>query len=168
MKQSQHLYNTTDKAKVRAALYEDQNAVDILTNKPLDYKDSVLDHNHKTHYVRGVIHRQVNAFLGKLENNYIRYLSWWYDGTLSDFLRQCADYIERPDNDSFIHDSWIKGLCIKFNKLNEADKSKVLKEMSVQDGKNSADRKILFKKALLSRRYTMTQVEYIISNRKGN
>lgn len=165
---TQHLYNTTDKAKVRQELFKVQSEVDKLTNKPLEYKDSVLDHNHKTHYVRGVIHRQVNAFLGKLENNYVRYLSWWYDGTLSDFLRQCADYIEQPDNKDFLHDSWIKGLCIKFNKLNEADKTSVLKDMAIKDGKNSVERKILFKKALLSRQYTMTQVEHIISSRKGN
>jgi hypothetical protein len=36
-------------------------------------KDPVLDHDHHTGAVRGVLHRGCNALLGKVENNYRRY-----------------------------------------------------------------------------------------------
>jgi hypothetical protein len=36
-------------------------------------KDAVLDHDHRTGAVRGVLHRGCNSLLGKLENNAARY-----------------------------------------------------------------------------------------------
>ena len=93
-----HLYSSKDVAKVREKLYNEQGGKDALTGLPLDYKQAVTDHNHNTQYVRGVLHRQCNAVLGKIENLWTRYLSYWFEGTLSDFLRKAADYIERKDD----------------------------------------------------------------------
>ena len=36
-------------------------------------QDAVLDHDHRTGAVRGVLHRGCNSLLGKLENNAARY-----------------------------------------------------------------------------------------------
>jgi hypothetical protein len=38
----------------------------------VDISNAVLDHDHKTGLIRGVLHRGCNALLGKIENNYKR------------------------------------------------------------------------------------------------
>lgn len=64
---------TTEVKKVREEMLRRQGGVCALTRYPLDQKDAVLDHDHKTGHVRGVLHRGVNSLLGKLENNHARY-----------------------------------------------------------------------------------------------
>lgn len=51
----------------------------------------VLDHDHSTGAVRGVLHNGCNALLGKVENNYKRY------GVrdLAAFLYNAAPYLQR-------------------------------------------------------------------------
>lgn len=161
-----HLYNSKDKSEVRKKLYDEQGGIDKLTGLPLEYKDSVLDHSHETHYVRYVIHRQSNAFLGKLENNFNRMIKWWYNGTLPDLLRKCADYLELLHDSRYLHDGWLKSCQTKFNALNEKQKSQVLKNMAIEDGANGKQRKELFRKGLLSRRFTLTQIEDILQSVK--
>ena len=128
---TKHLYNPKDVAEVRMVLYDEQNSRDKLTRVPLNYKDAVLDHNHKTQYVRGVLHRQTNAALGKIENIWTRYLSTWYPGTLSDFLKRAAYYIDQADDDRFLHPAWIKKCKIEFNKLTAAQRQQVLDELDI-------------------------------------
>lgn len=53
----------------------------------------VLDHDHKTNYVRGVIDRQVNAWEGKVSNSFVR-LGLHKRFDLVDLLRSLADYLE--------------------------------------------------------------------------
>jgi len=164
---SKHLITTKDVAEVRKKIYEEQAGIDKLTGLPLEYKDAVLDHNHKTMYVRGVLHRQSNAVLGKIENMWKRYLAWWYSGTLSEFLRGCADYIETKDDVRFVHPHWIKAMLTKFRALNEEMKKHVLKSMARPEGSNSKERIATFDKALKSGQFTMTHVESIINKTKG-
>ena len=64
---------TTEVKKVREELLRLQGGVCALTRYPLAPKDAVLDHDHKTGLTRAVLHRGVNALLGKLENNHARY-----------------------------------------------------------------------------------------------
>lgn len=51
----------------------------------------VLDHDHKTGAVRGVLHRGCNALLGKVENNAPRY--GVYD--IAAFTNGIADYLRK-------------------------------------------------------------------------
>ena len=44
-----------------------------LSGYEISFADAVLDHDHATGRVRGVLHRGVNAMLGKIENSYKRY-----------------------------------------------------------------------------------------------
>lgn len=161
-----HLYSQKDVAKVRELLYNEQDGRDALTGLPLDYKQSVTDHNHKTQFVRGVLHRQCNAVLGKIENLWVRYLSYWFEGTLSEFLRKAADYIERKDDQRYIHPGWIKKSQTMFNSLPEVDKKAVLEALGQNQGGNSTERKKLFKKALSTKQFTFEEVKKIIQERK--
>ena len=161
-----HLYSPKDVAKVREKLYNEQGGKDALTGLPLDYEQAVTDHNHNTQYVRGVLHRQVNAALGKLEGVHTRYLSYWYSDTLPDFLRQAADYLEKEQDTRYVHPGWLKKAQMMFNTLPEGDKKAVLEALGQSQGGNSTERKKLFKKALLTRKFSYDHVKTMIEERK--
>lgn len=178
---SKHLYNSKDVAAVRVQLFSEQNGRDDLTGLGLDYKDAVLDHNHRTQFVRGVLHRQVNAALGKIENIWDRYLSTWYKGTLQDFLNEASGYLDNPDDDRFVHPHWLKKSKTEFNKLNSKQKDFVLYQMqvvaiskgytikSITGAKfrmNDAKRKDLFAKLLMSRKFTFDNIKQLIEDSK--
>lgn len=150
----QHLYTSADVKKVREKLLKEQGHKDLLTGLKLEPKDAVCDHSHKNQYVRGILHRQSNAVLGKIENLWTRYLSYWYKGTLQEFLRKTADYLDREIDTRYLHPGFIKRLEVEFNKLNEANKREVLRKLDVEDGKNATERKAKFKKEILSRKHT--------------
>lgn len=147
---SESLYTTNDVKKVREKLLEEQDGKDLATGLEIPKGQAVLDHNHSTQYVRGVLHRQTNAVLGKIENLWTRYLGWWYNGTLPEFLRKLADYLERPDNQHYVHPGWIKRVSIDFGKLGAYAQTCVLKEMSVDaNPKNATERRKLFQKTIV-------------------
>lgn len=152
--ETEDLYTVNDVKRVRELLTEEQDNRCAITMIELAPKQHCLDHNHdETQFVRGVAHRQANAALGRIENLYTRYLSYWYPGKLSDFLRQCAAYLEKDPDSRYRHNGWIKKVQTLFNSLSEGQKGSVLKELGLQ-GVNSKERKELFKKAVLSREYS--------------
>jgi transcription-repair coupling factor (superfamily II helicase) len=148
---SENLYTVKDVQRVREFLIEEQSNIDALTELEILPKQAVLDHSHDTQYVRAVISRQANAFLGKLENNFVRYLRHWYPETLSTFLRKAANYLEKPDDQRWVHPGWIKKVTAGFNKLPEAQKDVVLLNLGYEKGKNSTERKATFKTLTLDR-----------------
>jgi hypothetical protein len=58
---------------LRVAMLNTQEGRCALCALPLPVDKSVLDHDHATGAVRGVLHRGCNALLGKIENNAARY-----------------------------------------------------------------------------------------------
>jgi hypothetical protein len=161
------LYTTKDVALVREQLLLEQDGYDKLTLTPVLPKQACLDHNHDTLLVRGVLNRQSNAALGKLEGVYTRYLKHWYHGSLSNFLRQAAEYLERPDDLRYRHPHFLKKLKAAFNKLPEGDKSKALKDLGYDDGKNGKDRKAIFAKLILDRNLGYAIISSSINQQKG-
>ena len=166
MKTPEHLYTPKDVQRVREKLLTEQCGVDKLTGLEIPPKQAVTDHNHQTQYVRGILHRQSNAVLGKIENLWTRYLSYWYPGSLSDFLRQAAYYIEQPDDPRYIHPGWIKKSQTLFNSLPEAGKKAVLSQMKQDQGSNGTERKKLFQKAILTKEFTFEYIQAIIKKEK--
>lgn len=161
-----HLYTTKDVKEVREKLYKEQGGIDPITGLIIPDKQKVLDHDHSNHYVRAVLHRQTNAVLGKIENLWTRYLSWWYTGTLADFLRGCADYIEKEHTKEYLHPAFIKKLQTEFNKLNEKQKQNVLFKFNEPNGCNGIQRKLYFKKFILKRTHSMNEILEIIRKEK--
>lgn len=153
MQKTEDLYTTKDVERIRKLLTEEQENRCAITGLELAPKQHCLDHAHdEEQYVRGVAHRQANAALGKVENIYLRYLSYWYPGKLSDFLRQCAAYLEQPADSRYRHNGWIKKAKTKFNALNEKQKDKVLVDLGHEKGVNSKQRKDIFAKVVLDRK----------------
>lgn len=77
----------------------------ILKQK-ISYEEAVIDHKHKTKaeklgeegkgLLRGVLHFQANSWEGKVTNAFKRYGLHKFDVSLSQALRNLADYIENP------------------------------------------------------------------------
>ena len=72
-----------------------------ITGYTLSLSEAVADHCHKTGHHRGVIHRGVNALLGKLENNAAR-----YGVSTPMFIAMCAglpEYLRKDYSDNPLH-----------------------------------------------------------------
>ena len=164
-----HLYTPTDVAKVRKILFDAQAGFDPILQQPIDIKGAVVDHDHTSQRVRGVLHRQTNSFEGKVQNAYDRCLKWMSDRTLSDILRSLADYYEDTDRIAHtmpIHHGFLKRLSTDFNGLNEQGKKEVLHLLQQPQGNNATERRKLFRKALMTRKFTYEQVKKLIEERK--
>lgn len=157
-KKPRHLFTVQEVKEVREQLLEEQSGKDAITGLEIPQGKAVLDHCHKSQYVRGVLHRQSNAMLGKMENNFVRYMQYWYPKTLQEFLREMADYVEQKQDKRYLHPGWIAKSKTEFNKLSEKNKDALLQFMNLPTGKNSTERKEIFKDALLSRKVTFDDV----------
>ncbi len=81
---------------VRRKMLADQGGLCVLCKKPIKEGQgttAVLDHDHATGHVRGVLHRGCNAMLGHLENNRPRH-QLTDPATFREYLSNIADYIE--------------------------------------------------------------------------
>lgn len=161
------LYNSADVRKVREFLLAEQDQLDALTGLKLDVKDAVLDHDHNTQKVRAVIHRQVNAALGKIENIWARYLSYWYPGDLKSFMRQASHYLENNKETRWNHPQWIKNAKTEFAKLNASEQTKFLSQFNLS-GKNTKERHECFRRLVLTRVYDSGTIFALIKELKDS
>ncbi len=165
--QTVHLYNPKDVANCRTVLLKEQKGLDLLTGLPLNPKDAVCDHSHKTQYVRGIIHRQANAVLGKIENLWTRYLSFWYTEDLQTFLRKTADYLDREQDSRYVHPKFQQKLQTMFNSLTEGSKRAILGLLGQPEGSNGVERKKLFKSLLAKKQHTFEELKELIEKEKS-
>lgn len=157
------LYTTKDVSEVREILKKEQKNKCAVTKVDIPKKQHVLDHSHdKDQFVRAVLHRQVNAFIGKLENGFVRLIAWWYPKSLPTLLRECAYYLENNSETRWRHTGWIKKINTEFNKLNAKQQDFVLKSLTDDVCKNSSERKALFKKLVLSKKLNYKKLSNLI------
>ena len=90
--------------------------------------DWVLDHDHQTGMVRGVISRQANSLLGKVENFFLR-MCKQDKSNLPGVLRAMASYLERETLD-VLHPVGLVQLTKKFkNSLTASEQVAELKSI---------------------------------------
>ena len=163
MTKTEDLYTAADIKRIRELLIKEQNQRCALTGEIYPVSHFVADHKHDDQQlVRAAINRHSNALLGRFENMEARYLKHWYNGTLSDFLRACADYLERPPDKRFRHNGWIKKINTKFCKLSSKQQDYLLQCLDQPKGKNLVERKANFQKAVLSRQFTYERLYVLI------
>lgn len=80
----------------RELTLQQQNNKCALCGLDLELKDTVLDHNHKTGYIRGALHRFCNTYLGALENNIAR--NKITPEQLEGIMRNAIQYINSSHN----------------------------------------------------------------------
>lgn len=114
----------------------------------LDY-EPVVDHNHDSGYIRGVLSREANSLLGKAENHYKTFLST-KDGVpeLPTVLRRLADYLERGDTTD-LHPKGLTQLSRRFSRMKLAEQKRILTEFGFDvDKSNNKERTKLFREAM--------------------
>lgn len=85
---------------LREKLLQEQKGCCALCQQPV-IDDAVLDHDHKTGLIRGVLHRGCNAMLGKIENNMPR--NRIDLERLSKFAENLISYIVADAKSEFLH-----------------------------------------------------------------
>jgi len=115
--------------------------------------DSVVDHCHDTGMIRGVLHRQSNAWAGKIENSWKRFGRNNSKATLPEALRALADYLENART-NVMHPVGLTQKCKRFKRLPKDTQLKILFEMKceqhdINSCKNAGDRTVLFRTAFI-------------------
>lgn len=118
--------------------------------------DNVVDHCHASGEIRGVLHRQSNAFLGKVENAWKRYTSRSADVSLPEALRKMADWIEFS-RAGLLHPIGATQLQKRFKQKKNEEQLKILLDLGVDvvsmDASNSDKRSKLFRKEITKIKY---------------
>src|SRR5690554_1241675 len=87
---------------VRWGLPGEQGGRCALGRQPVKKGEAWLDHEHKTGYIRAVLHRGCNAQLGHIENNMPRH-KLTNIAKLTAFLSSIPEYISRDWTDQPLH-----------------------------------------------------------------
>lgn len=106
---------TKELKELRSTLHQAQDGICPIMAISIPLENMVIDHQHRRNkeeaignngagLIRGAIQRHANALEGKITNNWRRYGMDKFDISLSDFLRNLADYLDR-DNFNIIHPS---------------------------------------------------------------
>jgi hypothetical protein len=133
---------TTDLATIRKELLEKQNYICPITKEKLTVESAVVDHKHKQYkdqeigkdgmgMIRGALHRQVNVLEGKISNSYTRLGLHKLDISLSDILRNLADYLEQ-ETTNIVHPSELP----KPRKITKTCYGKLVKKLKEEEYKN--------------------------------
>lgn len=167
---TEDLYTATDVKKIREKLLEEQDGKCAVLNIQIrPERTPVLDHQHDDEqFVRGVLEREVNAFLGTSENAYKRFLGYWCSIPLPDVLRACAAYLERPSDTRYRHPDHLKKLKTKFNSLSSKQMKQVLNHFGKPDGKNLIERKKIFAGIVLDRSLGYDKIKEILDKAKAD
>ena len=161
------LYTAAEVKQVRQLLLKEQQGLCALSKIKVTLADTHCDHAHDDmQLVRGALHRHANLTLGKLEGLWNRYLAHWYPHNLQTFLRQAADYLDRPVDTRWRHPGWHKKVKIAFNKLTALQQNNVLVNLGYDKGSNPKNRKDLFAKAVLDRNLGYNTILLVLT--KGN
>ena len=114
-------------------------------------RDTVVDHCHASGEIRGVLHRQSNAFLGKVENAWKRYACRSADVSLPEALRRMADWIEFSRT-GLLHPIGATQLQKKFKQKKTEEQLNILLDLGVDvdsiDASNSDKRSKLYRKQI--------------------
>ena len=118
--------------------------------KPLT--KSVVDHDHRTGEIRGVIDFNANNLLGVIERKYFSYCSGDPE-ELPNVLRRIADFLERPRT-GYLHPVGLNQLVTKFRNKKKEEQIKLLNSFYLVDNDaislctNQSDRVKLYRTLL--------------------
>ena len=119
---------------------------------PLDPSDAVVDHDHNTGHIRGVIHRQANALMGKIENYLNGYMRNLDCGDIRLVLSAMIDWMERDHSSNPLHPHASRKMIADFRKMKAKDQYSFLFYCGIVVTKGNAEHRIkLFRKWLNQR-----------------
>ena len=110
---------------------------------------TVVDHDHKTGRIRGVVSNEGNALLGKIENFY-RSRCARTELDLPRVLRNIAIYLEEEQGP--MHPVGTRQVTKRFGRMKKSEQEKLLRTVSPEvlaECKNSADRTKLYRRMIV-------------------
>ena len=161
------LYTANQVREFREYRYKENKGIDPITKLPIEFAETVLDHDHRLQYCRDAMHRQSNSFEGLCFNAYKRCIEWQGikgEVTFPQVLRNLADYVERDFSNHPYHPGWIKRCDADFVLLKTAQQQFVLTKLQVDlsNNPNKNDRIRLFRKVLLSKKYGYENIKRLL------
>lgn len=117
-------------ADLRVELAKAQGGLDPILNEPL--RKPCLDHDHFDGRCRGVLSQCTNTFEGLVLKAWMKYVSSYTETSLSQALRNMADYLEQDGSQSMIHGGYLADMT-KFLKriTNDTIKARALKDLDL-------------------------------------
>lgn len=133
------LKDSKEAAQYRNELLKKQKYIDPIIKEPI--KKPVLDHYHfDNQHCREVLQNEVNAWEGKVQNSFKRYLGHLTDKPLHEVLRNLADYLERnnniPESEQVIHHTALSIDVKKFKALPAKQQCDILESNGLVAGGN--------------------------------
>lgn len=117
----------------------------------LNIEIAALDHDHASGLCRGVLDRDVNQFIGKIESNWKRFVKHKVTD-LPNLLRGIANYLENNmEVEEILHPKSVSDKVRKFSRLNTKEQDDILIDMGVQSASlniKKADKTKLYRKLL--------------------
>ncbi len=111
---------------LREQYLKEQENVDPITL--LTIKNPALDHDHKSSFVRGVLDRDSNQVLGKIESSIKRFLGY-SKIPIPELLRRFADYIENnKSTEQIVHPKSLSQIISRFSRMKVDDQDLILIE----------------------------------------
>jgi len=133
--------------------WRDKNTPKVCPIFGIEMNDAVVDHDHETGMVRGVLHRQANAWEGKVFNAWKRFGGNNAKTSYPSALRALADYIEFSRT-LYLHPVGLKQLSKRFSRLKKEEQIfslkalGALKKSEIEACKNTQQRVKLFETSL--------------------
>ena len=120
----------------------------------VEYKTSnwVVDHNHTSGFVRGVVSSEGNALLGRIENAFKRLSRGAKKASLPTILRNMASYLEQDDL-TLLHPEGFRQLYKRFYSLSKDYQLDILLKFGtnrddISKCKNAKERTELYKQII--------------------
>ena len=120
----------------------------------VEYKTSnwVVDHNHTSGFVRGVVSSEGNALLGRIENAFKRLSRGAKEASLPTILRNMASYLEQDDL-QLLHPEGFRQLYKRFYSLSKDLQLDILLKFGtnrddISKCKNAKERTELYKQII--------------------
>ncbi len=111
--------------------YREANAPERCPILGVPLTDAVLDHCHKTGMVRGVLSREANSLVGKVENFFYRYCESKSLHSKEQAIRNIAQYLEENMTD-VLHPVGLQQLCRSFKRKGKEEQVQELKKLNAK------------------------------------
>lgn len=139
-------------AEHRAELIEEQGGLDPILKEPL--KKPCLDHDHFDGRCRGVLSQSTNTFEGFVLKAWMKYVSPYTETSLSQALRNMADYLEVDGSQNKLHGSYLADMTKFLKRVSkETVKTRALKDLGlvIPEDKDKTESIRLYLEAFIER-----------------
>lgn len=156
------LKDSKDAAQYRNELLKKQKSIDPIIKEVIT--KPVLDHYHfENQHCREVLQNEVNAWEGKVQNAFNRYMKHLTDKPLYEILRNLADYLEKnnniPQEEQVIHHTALTVDVNKFKRLPATQQNAILRDLGLTPGGNVKERTKQARNAIKSGKLNMADIK---------